>query len=176
MLSVRDPVNCNHYMECPSYICSCDDECPCWKGCCKGNTPTLRENERHLLEPYLKKNKMSVTESSNCPRCNQPVGSMQVHNRSDCARYIDRQHKIQEASKTVLNKYAGAFKLLAENDKMANQSHNDEELARTYYEVATKFGVPNIPIASQRDGTTEFEDLPLRTVKLMAQFVRELRK
>ena len=108
----RDPVNCNHSTEVPSYICSCDDECPCWKGCCKGNTPALRENERHLLEPYLK--------------------------------------------------------------KMTN-SHNDEELGRVFYNVAKRIGVPHVR-QDDLGGYAAFEDLSLRDIKLMAQFVRELRK
>jgi hypothetical protein len=145
-------------MEVPSQFCSCDSECPCWEGCCKENYPILKDMSRNL-------------EFTNCPRCGAPVGSMQVHDRNSCLRNIERAHKVQEASKIVHEKFAGAFKQLAENDKMTN----DEELARTFYNVAKRISVPQVR-QDDRGDYAAFEDLSLRDVKLMAQFVRELRK
>jgi hypothetical protein len=181
----RDPVNCNHYMEVPSYSCSCPETCGCWEGTCKrlwkGNV--AKEHERKLnLETYTRNriggsycvrcqnNNCTCGKYTNCIRHGKLLRYADSMRCIECARQIDRDHKIQDQAK-----YDAAF--LNEGNKMINQSHNDEELARTFYNVATKLGIPRLPEGKYGSGEKGvFEDLSLRDVKLMAQFVRELRK
>lgn len=150
--TVFEAVTCNGTGYTPEANCNHYGECPNYCSC-PANCGCWIGNCRNSY-PILRK---IMNDPFKCPRCESLIDSMQVHDQTECARQNEERKS-----------FAAAFRRIG---TIEEKQMSDEDLAKLYFAALNEFQ----PLPELNE-TQFLDDLTLREVRHIANFVRALRK